>query len=1002
MRGLAQAFVILGALCLSSSAWACTVSFNSQPREIVGGNAYYDPGQSLGWTLNCPPVNNPEFPWVITGTRYESIAFFPPAYPFFPETQSAGGGVSISTSAVIGTHPYVIHIEGGNFDGGATNDVQNIVAARRPQAPTVSVTSCTYSESADHLAGSYNEVTATGTAVDPDTEAGYENDVRISLSRPGQEASFNGTLKFTPATRGDYTITGTTTNQGLPSVDSTQRTVNCPNRQPWFQNIFGPDNTTVGATTNYTFSNLIDRDTDATTLSGKYMITSKPPGSAVPVAASVTHALFEALSFTPDVPGTYVFSFTVIDDVGAESRAVEKVVTVEGVFNPIIEQRDGQVFVGSAAYLKALLGLPEGASIPDGTTFSWEVKDPQGLVVDKIFFDDPTTGSDLLGPSELYPFFAVQKAGTYSVKLTVSAPLYREAERTFNLAVTNSSVLIFRESSPFSITDPKSFYDLAVPGINHVGFYWSLNNVVYESTPGGATRNLFNPILGNIEIFPTDDGVQSYLPKSVFMHNSPTADRLHDILIEVPIAASLANSMAGFIQSKLGKGYTPFFAGFGLGNLSLQKGTSSSNERYSCIGLIERAAEVAGLNGGQGFMPSILEENDQGKGVLLPSVLHWAIKNPAAAFSDKLVRGKVIRNAVFPPMVRRLNVDTPTNFTITDPVGRKIEVRAGVPNSNGIAGAFVSEKGDIMALAIPEALNGNYTVELVGTGASVDFSLTFGSEEFHFEGMLDVGQTVSGEITVSDQNFPPIVNAGPDRMIFKNQPTVLDGSASYDPELRPLTFNWELLSAPKNSVATVENNNQAFATIIPDRTGTYVFRLTVSDGVNSAYDELKLIAVPSSPRPLLEVKVEQSPVHVGERASFFASTWYIPSNQKEIEVDVDGESDGVELRVERVSDTSFTIEGLLNKTPGTKTAIFRLYQQNARQARGIKEARKALWEKLAKIELALEEEQDPDRRVELLKEKDKIVRERAQLKEALSRFRIQVGETVTKEFEVLP
>ncbi|MBZ0098671.1 MAG: PKD domain-containing protein, partial [Taibaiella sp.] len=203
--------------------------------------------------------------------------------------------------------------------------------------------------------------------------------------------------------------------------------------------------------------------------------------------------------------------------------------------------------------------------------------------------------------------------------------------------------------------------------------------------------------------------------------------------------------------------------------------------------------------------------NILGLGILLPSVLHWAVKNPAAAFSDKLVRGEVILNAVFPPLVRRLIVDSPTNFSITDPAGRKIEVRAGMPISNGIPGAFVSEKSDIMALAIPGALNGNYLVELVGIGTSVDFSLTFGGDEFHFSGLLEVGQTVSGEVTVSDQNLPPVVNAGPDRMVFKNQPAILDGSASHDPELQPLTFSWELLSAPRNSTASMEDSDQAVA-----------------------------------------------------------------------------------------------------------------------------------------------------------------------------------------------
>lgn len=192
------------------------------------------------------------------------------------------------------------------------------------------------------------------------------------------------------------------------------------------------------------------------------------------------------------------------------------------------------------------------------------------------------------------------------------------------------------------------------------------------------------------------------------------------------------------------------------------------------------------------------------------------------------------------------------------------------------------------------------------------------------------------------------------------------------------------------------------AQITPDKTGTYSFRLTVSDGVSSVSDEVRLFAVPAAPVALFEVDIERSPVRVGERASFLATARYVPENTKETELDFEAESEGVELRVERLSDDSFRVDGMLNKTPGTKTAQFRLYQQNARQTRGIREARKALWNRLAEVELALEEERDPDRRLELLKEKERIVHDREQLRQALEKFRAQIGEPAVREFEVLP
>lgn len=101
-------------------------------------------------------------------------------------------------------------------------------------------------------------------------------------------------------------------------------------------------------------------------------------------------------------------------------------------------------------------------------------------------------------------------------------------------------------------------------------------------------------------------------------------------------------------------------------------------------------------------------------------------------------------------------------------------------------------------------------------------------------------------VTVSGGDIP-VANAGLD---VQAEPTVaasIDGSASYDPLGRDLTYSWLLVSKPSASAVTgLESATSATATLTPDVGGVYVASLTVNNGFYDSLPDVAYIFVASS------------------------------------------------------------------------------------------------------------------------------------------------------------
>lgn len=89
-------------------------------------------------------------------------------------------------------------------------------------------------------------------------------------------------------------------------------------------------------------------------------------------------------------------------------------------------------------------------------------------------------------------------------------------------------------------------------------------------------------------------------------------------------------------------------------------------------------------------------------------------------------------------------------------------------------------------------------------------------------------------------NQAPVAIAGNDQNALINNQVTLNASESFDPDGDTLSYYWELLFFPPSSSDLVDSLSEAELNFIPGTLGTYSYRLTVSDGTESATDQVDI------------------------------------------------------------------------------------------------------------------------------------------------------------------
>lgn len=151
------------------------------------------------------------------------------------------------------------------------------------------------------------------------------------------------------------------------------------------------------------------------------------------------------------------------------------------------------------------------------------------------------------------------------------------------------------------------------------------------------------------------------------------------------------------------------------------------------------------------------------------------------------------------------------------------------------------------AVGFVDAANGNYTLansspyKGTGTGGSdpgvnmTTLSLALGASALTFNSATF--KSITGDW---GNNLPPTVNAGADQNLSAGTTsTTLTGTAS-DPEGDPLTQTWSRISGP--NTPTIVSPSALSTSVTGMIAGTYIFRLTVNDGVNAnVTDDVQVI-----------------------------------------------------------------------------------------------------------------------------------------------------------------
>lgn len=100
---------------------------------------------------------------------------------------------------------------------------------------------------------------------------------------------------------------------------------------------------------------------------------------------------------------------------------------------------------------------------------------------------------------------------------------------------------------------------------------------------------------------------------------------------------------------------------------------------------------------------------------------------------------------------------------------------------------------------------------------------------------VNTTSAVSGAFSIIGSATAPLTAyAGVDQQVYTGKKVTLDGTGSYDPLARPLTFHWRIAGLPENATVSLERPDTSTPALVPMNAGMYLFELTVNNGIEDS------------------------------------------------------------------------------------------------------------------------------------------------------------------------
>jgi hypothetical protein len=145
-----------------------------------------------------------------------------------------------------------------------------------------------------------------------------------------------------------------------------------------------------------------------------------------------------------------------------------------------------------------------------------------------------------------------------------------------------------------------------------------------------------------------------------------------------------------------------------------------------------------------------------------------------------------------------------------DPDGDPITYAWSITSRPPLSSAVLNDPTAVKPTFVADSL-GTYIIELIVTDSH-------GLDSF------------PDEVVVSSENVEPVADAGVNQIVIVGDTVNLDGSGSYDVNMDPLTYSWNMTSKPKDSLTELIGSETVSPNFIPDTEGMYTISLVVNDG----------------------------------------------------------------------------------------------------------------------------------------------------------------------------